>query len=587
MLDFPKAPRQSDLGFALAPSIRVTPMGEMMAAAAGLAFERIPLGQAIENSNLPGPPVADDLLSPIGQRAPEEPPMTQEEYQQSGFFREGVKYDQRMTPARAEAISEIVDRREYRKALLERAPGGIGSGILKLGAALGATALDPINYVPILGPAARAAAVARMGRIAGTASIAGAEAAIATAATEPFIAQSLATKGETLTSSDIAFDIALAFGIGSAFGGAVGTFARGVEQRQAARLLRKDGAEPALDALASAAEDLSAGNPVDVGRYFDAESRFRQRVLGESGLANFSEARAQINRLPARELLPTGLVRPVPTPVEVRGLTAPTGPGRLTLLPVLDSEGAPRLFKDRTGADATKALREVRQTEPEAQLQELRPGEFSIVRPSQARLQRDFNGKPVGFRSRAAAQRNIDQADLRRARPVRLTQAGDKTPRYGILRGGSARDIEAIEAAPIQSQFVEGRLPPRTNRATKQQVRAVQAKSIDDQIRDFLGKPKEQRKLNMGIETPYVRPVQNVQAAKAIDGRTTSRTRELPPEETLDEFELNEVEQLRQQGALDDADEAIIREADDNVAKAENYDVAYQSLATCITRFAA
>lgn len=586
MLDFPKAPRQTDLGFALAPAIRVTPMGEMMAAAAGIAYEQTVLGQAVENSNLPGPPVEDDLLSPIGQRAPEEAPMTQEDYQQSEFFREGVKFDPRMTPSRAEALSEIFDRREYRKALLERAPGGIGSGILKLGAALGATALDPINYVPILGPGVRALATARLGRIAGTASVAGAEASIATAITEPFIAQSLSIKGETLTSSDIAMDIALAFGVGSAFGGAVGAIAKGVSQRQSARLLRRDGAEPVLDALASAAEDIRADNPVDVGPYFSPESRFRQRVLGETSLSNFSEARAQINRLPARELLPTGLIRPVPTPVEVRGLTRPAAPGRLTLLPVLDSEGAPRLFKDRTGADTTKALREVRQREPEAQLQELRPGEFSIVRPSQARLQRNFNGDPVGFRSRVAAQRNIDQAGLRRARPVRLTPVGDKTPRYGILRGGSARDVDAIEAAPVQAQFVETNIRPK-NKAEAQQIRAVQSRSIEDQLRDVLGKPKEQRQLNMGIEQPYIKPVSNVQATKAINGRPTSRTRELPPEETLDEFEINEVEQLRQQGALTDADEATIREADDNVAKAENYDAAYQSLATCITRFAA
>ena len=105
--------------------------------------------------------------------------MDESQWKASEFARDGLKWEQGMTRERAAALADLYDESQYRQMILSNAKGGAyAAGIA--GQFLGA-ATDPINYIPVLGPASKAAAVAKFGRIGGGALVAGGDAALNTA----------------------------------------------------------------------------------------------------------------------------------------------------------------------------------------------------------------------------------------------------------------------------------------------------------------------------------------------------------------------------------------------------------------------
>jgi hypothetical protein len=153
------------------------------------------------------------------------PAMSEDEWKSSAFFRANIPYDAGMTRARAEALASWDDARKVREHFSAKRP--ISSFIGNLTG----QALDPINYVPVAGPAVKAAAIARAGRIAGTAAVGAVDAAANTAMFGLATRDQRAAYGDDVSWQTTISEIAVAALIGSAFGGIAGAW----EGRTAAR----------------------------------------------------------------------------------------------------------------------------------------------------------------------------------------------------------------------------------------------------------------------------------------------------------------------------------------------------------------
>lgn len=231
-------------GAQVALNLPLTPLNNLWQQAQQGAADSFGLGTAIKDfetprGNLPlptpleaGVTAAQTLVSPLtiatrglyeGARAifgakDSGVAMSSDEYKTSEFYRKDIPWDPSMTQDRAAALATNYDLRQARsyfgqKDMLTTIAGGFLGG-----------ALDPINYVPVFGPAARAAAAARFGTIIGHGLIGASEAAINTAVFGVLTAPDRAKYGEDVSweasINNIAFS-AVAGGIFGALGGAV------------------------------------------------------------------------------------------------------------------------------------------------------------------------------------------------------------------------------------------------------------------------------------------------------------------------------------------------------------------------------
>ncbi len=226
---------------------RETPLGEYLGAKMSEAFDWTTIKQL------------HDYQPNYGKK------LTKEEWEASPFYREGIPYDEDLTEVRAQAYSENYDLRRYRDSLIERSPTGLRS-VLGFGAAMLATAVDPINYVPFLGQAARAKAVAKMGIVGGRAATSALEAAAGTALTDALVAPSLIAQGEDVGWEDGALDIIFGAAVGGLFGAAGGA----MHKHRLRNSLPIPQKEELGKAFEKALSDLAVDEPVDVSMFFQS-----------------------------------------------------------------------------------------------------------------------------------------------------------------------------------------------------------------------------------------------------------------------------------------------------------------------------
>lgn len=155
----------------------------------------------------------------IAKKRQEMGALTEDQYKQSPSYRKDIPYDPGMTETRAAALAAMDDAKKVREFYAQKRPFSSFLGNLA------GQALDPINYVPIAGEAVKAAAVARMGNIAGHALVGGIDAAANTAIFGIGTAGVRAQFGDDVSWQATISQIATAALIGHAFGalaGAVG-----------------------------------------------------------------------------------------------------------------------------------------------------------------------------------------------------------------------------------------------------------------------------------------------------------------------------------------------------------------------------
>lgn len=152
--------------------------------------------------------------------------MDEGQYKSSAYFRDGVKWDAGMTQDRAAALAEAYDAKRVREYFGSKRP------ITSFIGNLAGQAVDPINYIPIAGPAVKAANIARFGRLAGTAATGAIDASLNTAIASGVTYDARQSMGDEITWQSTISDIAMSALIGGAFGAIGGA----VEGRRAAKL---------------------------------------------------------------------------------------------------------------------------------------------------------------------------------------------------------------------------------------------------------------------------------------------------------------------------------------------------------------
>jgi hypothetical protein len=261
---------------------RETGFGTYLGAKVSQGFDYSILGRATEALSEPQGlrPYADEFGNVISQPpGPGRTPLSEEAWKTGRHFRKELSYEPGLTEEVADARARAFDRRRWRDSLVQRyqSPSGLGY-VAGFGAAMLGGAPSPENFIPFVGPAWRAAAVARLGVIGGRAATSAADALIGTAVADAVVLPDLARRGEDIGIADLALDLALGAVLGGTLGTGAGVLERRALLRRAAVATRVDGVPPLLDQLALVADAIVHDEPLPpiVG----IEARLRQRLLG-------------------------------------------------------------------------------------------------------------------------------------------------------------------------------------------------------------------------------------------------------------------------------------------------------------------
>ena len=211
--------------------------------------------------------------------------ITEDEYKASPYYREGVPWDSAMTEDRAAALATMYDAKQVRQHFAQKRPitAFIGN--------LAGQATDPINYIPIAGPAVKAAAVARMGRVLGVTATAALDAAANTALAGLATREMRRGLGDDVSWQAMVSDVAMAALIGTAFGTVGGVLERRAGLR--ADALRVE-AQRKLDTLANTQQARIALNEAIGGLANDGEVR-----LSPNGVAPIERVARQVAEVSA------------------------------------------------------------------------------------------------------------------------------------------------------------------------------------------------------------------------------------------------------------------------------------------------
>lgn len=206
--------------------------------------------------------------------------LTEEEYKASPYFRENLPWDNGMTKDRAAALAMNYDAKRVREHFASKRP------ITSFIAGIAGQALDPINYIPVLGPSVRAAAVARMGVVKGIAATAALDAAANTAIAGLATRETRRGFGDDVSWQAMVSEIATAALLGTAFGTVGGLLERRAGNR--ADALRSE-AEVKVNTLRATQEARIALNEAIGGLANDGEVR-----LSPNGVAPIERMQREI-----------------------------------------------------------------------------------------------------------------------------------------------------------------------------------------------------------------------------------------------------------------------------------------------------
>lgn len=286
---FPELLNETEEDVLRSPSMRQTPLPEYLGAKFQEGLDWTTIKQLHDETSLSDLPLLGiPDFSETVNRAEEKlfSPMSREDFESSEWKRQGIEWSEGMTEARARAYAEANDNRRYRESLIERSPTGARS-ILGFGAAMLGQAVDPINFIPVFGVAAKARMIEKFGEVAGRALLHSGEVALTTAAMDPFIISSLRTQGEDVGWEDGALDVIFGAAIGGLLGGGAGFL------KLRSNRLRERISMPEREILGRSVEaavaDISEGRPVDVK---DVLGPHHERLINEvyelSNLYDFS-----------------------------------------------------------------------------------------------------------------------------------------------------------------------------------------------------------------------------------------------------------------------------------------------------------
>ena len=218
-----------------------------------------PLGWAYSDAMMPD----DDMkfrpqrFSKFQPSQKNAPVMDEETWKNSKYYREALPFDGRMTEARAKFKSEQYDEEQFRRYIRDNRDMGVGTATIAVVGSLAGSAIDPTNYIPIFGPAFKAAAATRAANVMRRAAIGAADAAVSTAAVQPIGWAHRSQFGDDVNYANSVLDIALSAVAGGVFGSIGGS----------RETLRFDRAQRAIAEIHLNANDMAEGRPLNVAQY--------------------------------------------------------------------------------------------------------------------------------------------------------------------------------------------------------------------------------------------------------------------------------------------------------------------------------
>lgn len=159
----------------------------------------------------------NDVISPrtvakriVGTFDRSQPAMTEDAWKSSANYREGIPFDPAMTEQRAASLAYQFDQKKVRDFYTAKRP------ITSFIGQFAGQAVDPINFIPILGPAVREAAAARFGLRVGETLVGAGEAVANTGIFGVATAGTRAKFGDDVSWQAMLSDMAMAGLIGGA-----------------------------------------------------------------------------------------------------------------------------------------------------------------------------------------------------------------------------------------------------------------------------------------------------------------------------------------------------------------------------------
>lgn len=344
----------------------------------------------------------------------------------------GLKFDRPMSEEEARLLAEGKRAEIIRNALIEAGPKGVVPGVAKFGVALLGMAADPLEvatmFIPVVGQAGKAGAIARFGRVGGRVAVGAVEGGVGQALTEPFYYSLSRSAQLDYDMADSLMNIGLGFVFGGGVGAIGGVFARrepDVAREIEAPRAEAPGAREALDpGLQRQAADLAMrqfvnGQPIDIARLIDGRDLRSSTTLSRTESGVTFQATQTLTAPQAREMRPTFLV------------AGPDGtPMRLATIQKADA-----LAQSVGGIP-------------------LRQGDAFVVRqPADGDFVRRPNGKPLTFATQRAAEKFLTEA---RTMPpsARVLQVGPRA--FAISRDISDASIAQMRALPDSIEIPDG-----------------------------------------------------------------------------------------------------------------------------------
>lgn len=540
-----------------------------------------------------------------GERA-DPRPLSREEWEASGLAREGLRWDERMTRGRAEAMARTFDENAYRRQLQAARDPGALEMVLGFGAQLVGSIPDPVNFVPLAGPVAgglRAAGALRASTaltrpgVAASALRGTVDAVGGNLLAAPLVYSIQARYGEEIGFDRVIGDIAISALIGAGFGTVGGLLS--------SRRIQPD-SMAAVRTLDAAARDVAAGRPMEMPGEMAARTvedaamrsappEFQGVRLADlpTGPGGFPLTRGEFDALLAARGAPSTLRRDLlssvarveadadgrfrlleqaqPFTPEQAPPAAPRAPTRAEQVraPVLDADGQPIVAMSR---DEARVLAQRLQRSGEQDVEFLRvdgqPGAYAVAAVPDAAVYRGQDGAPRVYPSAARAKAAARQIEGFGWTPVEvdggfvlMRAAGDMGTRLQANR--RLVDIGGDVLAPPRAASPEAEVM-RLEDAMRADAYAWYLEALDARMAtERMAAPMPVREATAPGEAARGQPER---AADAADP------------------DLATVEAMRREGRLTDADEAILRAAAEQADELEAVANGLEEAGACLLR---
>jgi hypothetical protein len=484
-----------------------------------------------------------DTMDTLSQQAVADGRMRSQEDLQQQYGDLGLTFDRAMTDEEANHIAARKREEITRQAIIEAGPKGVLPGAARFGAGLAAMAVDPLEiataFIPVVGPAGRAAAVGRFGRVGGRAAVGVTEGFVGNLITEPLYYGLSRSQQLDYDMNDALMNVGLGAVFGGALGAGAGVLSRSVidvpVDTQARRLdasLERESAEIAL-------RQFATDQSVNISRFLDGTDLRSTTSLSRVGGIEFQAD--LVTEIPvgnaAIDLRPTVIAQ------------SPDGTAK-----VFTTVGKADVFAEKVDGSV------------------IQHGDgFAVRRPISGGIVRDPYGKPTTFKTERAAQKFIDRAreipDA--AKPVRINVNGK--PTYAVARDMSEADRVALERGAETAEIPDG-----VNTREVAELPDAAAR-MDEAVRKVFAETQAAKQYAAEATSIEADPLVNVEASQRAD---------IPAPETFAQDTLDDMEaivrDLEKADTLTPAAKAELAEVKDIEIKARSYRAASEAATTCL-----